>query len=195
MEANRLKQLRKKQMLFLNGVLVLALLVLFGVIVGVEPSATDVYRVLSVLMIGFVLIELFSMLWPERFKFFAGPSFMQELLAYEREKLGKQQDNKARIIRVGLQLFLASQFLVYSVTRANKPMVIDDMAAFLKFYIPVNLVILLVLNLSILYRSYSIDHAGSDQLRWHTLQMLVAGVVLGVLMLVGVGLVVVLLRL
>lgn len=187
MEAERLKSLRLKQLLFLNGVTALTFFVLCGVIIGIQPSIADVYRVVFVLMLGSIIIELGSIRRPDRFRFWWGPTFIHELIAYEREKLGKQQDTKSRAVRIVLQAFLAVQFMIQSVMSTSRPIVIEDVADFLKFYTMVGCILLVAMNVTIIYRGYSIDRARPDQLGSHILQTVVVGIVVGVLALVAVG--------
>lgn len=194
MDPSRLKSLRVKQIIFINGCIFILPLLSGGLLLVLEPSPKDTYLVGVVLYGALLLFEFWSLFFPNHPIFLQGPRFMREIAEYEREKLGKKQDRKGRIVRlIAFTFLLGNQLVAFTRIRNDDPMKIRELSEF--WWIIAILVIIFTLlgNAAILYRIYKIDKTESGQFRWFTLKSLGLGVILGlvsvVLLSVGFGIV------
>jgi hypothetical protein len=180
MNIERLKSLRMKQIMFIN-VCICVIIPLFGWFVIIfEPSPSDTY-LLGVFLYGaLLLIELWGLFFPKHVLFMHGPRFMREIAEYERDKLGKRQDQNGRIVRIVAFTFLVGvQFMAFTRITNDEPMQFQDVSGFWTIIATVVLLFLILGNTAILYRIHKIDKTEPLQFRWFTLKSLALGVLLG----------------
>jgi hypothetical protein len=194
MDPSRLKSLRKKQIIFVNACMSLPIPLIGGLILVLKPSPSDAYLVGVFLYGALLAFEIWGLFFPKHLLFMHGPRFMREIAEYEREKLGKKQDQKGRIVRlVAYTLLLGNQFVALTRIRNDDPMQFRDVTGFWAILAILVVIFTLVGNAAILYRIHKIDHTEPGQFRWFTLKSLALGVILGlvsvVLLSAGLGIV------
>ncbi|WP_127583638.1 hypothetical protein [Paenibacillus koleovorans] len=193
MDPIRLRALRRKQILFLNGIVSLILPGVGGFFLLLQPSPHDVYGLGILVYAALVVAEIWGIFFPKHLWLLYGPRFMREIAEYERERIGKKQDLKAKIIRiVAFTVLLGNQYVAFSRIRNDEPMRIENLVEFWSILAIVVLIFLLAVNVAVFVRIHKIDQPEGD-FRWFTTKMLAWGIGMGVvavfLMSVGFGLV------
>ncbi|MBS7530059.1 hypothetical protein IC619_006055 [Hazenella sp. IB182353] len=158
MEKNRLQELRKKQVIYLNTLFILLVGVLLTLILtGVQSSM--IYILLGItFLIPALSVQIFKKANPLLELFPA----MKELHLYEREKLKKSWRNyytASSILQVAVSLFFFSQVIV----RDQSGAFIDGIPLWYLFAIP--LLFLILMNNNLRLHAKKIDLKTEEQLQ------------------------------
>ncbi|SDZ24773.1 hypothetical protein [Thermoactinomyces sp. DSM 45892] len=160
MEDTQLRSLRRKELLYTNILFIVYAVVIFGLILG-RASTPFVYTVLAVIF----AISPLSMIVFHRsnvlYLMFPG---MNELLCYEKEKLGDQW-LRYQLSNVYLQVAVSLFFLIQAIIRPAHPFV-NGLP--LWYFLVVPAVLWTLGNLNIRSQARRIDRSDYEQLKIYT---------------------------
>lgn len=152
MDFATLKRLRLKQLLFLNVTYVLALSLIFALMSKVS------FQISSYVCAGLILLLWAVQLPPQRPLFNRWFPFWQELLEYERSKMGPHWRKQTR--RGLVMLPLGALFFVWIGSLGNKPPLHVESLTTTLF--PATLGGLFVNNIVLLYQNRKVDRSTSE---------------------------------
>ncbi|WP_026691693.1 hypothetical protein [Alteribacter aurantiacus] len=192
MDKKELKTLRMKQLLFVNGTLLLWFTFFFGLIFMFDVSTRIFFIVIAVIL---AVDGLFTITGKKKVAGMGGwvPS-MKKIIAYEREKMGDEWRKSSKnngiwsIVLSGLMLFQAwmarsGDTFSFALDRTN-----------IIFFSSLVLVLLLVINGTTLYHNWKVDRSDSQEdFKGYTKKMNLIGIGIGVL--VGYVLIIVIINL
>ncbi|MGD8191376.1 hypothetical protein ACQCN2_15455 [Brevibacillus ginsengisoli] len=177
MDVQRLKLLRRKQFVFINISIVLAMGLLMLFIGTMAPSLPTFYRLIAAVTLlgicGRFFKQRLSKWW---FKLFP---FMQELDEYEKIKLNKQQRKMetsvliSNLLQAGLFIWLSFQ------VSSNQTFDLRGMGV--SFWVLPLCVVLIIVNLSLLRHAKLVDHGSSEKLKNYFFKSWVFAIILGLL--------------